>query len=86
MAQAPRIKQITAESTPEVRAKLRLLEQELASDKARGYEIVGVLIKRAKASHISTSALHTYRAELNREREHVLAIRAVCSFIEAFGR
>ena len=68
MARAPRLKQITAEATEEVRRKLAQLETELADDKARGYEIVGVLIKRASAKEITSTALKQYRADLRAER------------------
>jgi hypothetical protein len=69
MAQAPTLGKITVEATEGVREKLRELERELGDDKARNYEIVGVLIKRASAKTVTASALKTYRAELRAERE-----------------
>jgi hypothetical protein len=81
MPKAPRIGQITAESTQAVKDKLAQLEQELAADKARNYEIVGVLIKQATASRITTKALHAYRNELAAERDYFRALEAVGSFI-----
>jgi hypothetical protein len=85
MPKVTRIKQITVESTEAVRQKLAQLEEDLVDDKARNYEIVGVLIKRAKASQISTAALHTYRTELRLEREYAHAVETVASFIKALS-
>ncbi len=68
MAEAPRLGQVTAEVTPEVKQKLEDLETQLADYKARGYEIVGLLIKRASAKSVPPSALLKYRKELRDAR------------------
>jgi hypothetical protein len=60
--------QVIAEATPEVKAKLRQLEADLAYLKAREYEIVGVLIKRASAQSVPAADLFTYRNELAEAR------------------
>lgn len=86
MPQAPRIGQITAESTKAVRDKLAQLEEDLKADKARGYEIVGVLIKQARAQAITTKALHAYRTELAAERDLFRALESVGSFFAASAR
>jgi hypothetical protein len=68
MAEAPRLGQVTAEVTPEVKQKLGQLEAELVDYKARGYEIVGLLIKRASVKSIPPTALLKYRSELRTAR------------------
>jgi hypothetical protein len=64
----PRLPQISAEATAEVKAKLTQLEEELADDSARHYEIVGVLIKRATSSSVPSSELRKYRREIRAAR------------------
>jgi hypothetical protein len=71
MAQAPTLGKITVEATEAVREKLRQLEAELADEKARNYEIVGVLIERASAKNVSAAALKKYRTELRTERKNL---------------
>jgi hypothetical protein len=63
-----RLPQINAEATPAVKAKLARLETQLSSEKARHYEIVGVLIKRATAKSIPGADIKKYREELKKAR------------------
>jgi hypothetical protein len=65
---APRLPQICAEATDDVKSKLAQLEDALADDSARHYEIVGVLIKRATSASVPSSELRKYRREIRAAR------------------
>jgi hypothetical protein len=63
-----RLPQLNVEVTPQVKAKLKRLEDQLVAYDADKHEIVGVLIERAKASALTPAELGRYRVKLARER------------------